>query len=366
MANAGTIVVGLIARTENFINGMKKSQGALNDFNKSFNNVKSMLSAGAIAYAFKGLADGVTAFSKATREGEDSVVAFTKALPVLGQIEESFHNMFVEVSGLGAKLEAVDKIMEVNKGTEALFKGFTNDKARLSGQKELNDAQKKYAATMEEIDRLESIQREAKRKDSSVVLQNLGAYKRQALEIYNLETNALKEKERLESIQAKKNAFSASGLSGLGESADNIGLNQFEVVELNLKKMGQWNSESKGLLGIYKESIEAKEKQLELEERAKGVIESIKTEEDLRLEKAKELQELFEKGLLTQDQYDRAKLLDKDTGGINAATSMKVSRSVSIQRLGIGGVTDKQAETNRLLQEQNQILKDTKAAMVMN
>jgi hypothetical protein len=132
---------------------------------------------------------------------------------------------------------------------------------------------------------------------------------------------------------------------------------------MNLKKQDAWNKSSQDLLDIYKKVVLEKEKQIELENKAKGIIESVKTKEEKRLEYVKEMEELKEKGLLTQAQYDSAINLNKDKG---SASAIEINRSVSIKGMAIGGVEDKQAETNRLLQEVNRTLKETKSILVMN
>jgi len=122
MATAGSVVVNLIANTANFTRGMNTASKKLSGFERSFRSVKSTLTAGAIGYTVKGVADGFTEVSKALRSGEDALYAFARALPVVGAIAESFYNLYLEIGGVNKQLEETAVRMEILTGINSVKK----------------------------------------------------------------------------------------------------------------------------------------------------------------------------------------------------------------------------------------------------
>lgn len=102
-------------------------------------------------------------------------------------------------------------------------------------------------------------------------------------------------------------------LARLAEYADNLGLDKYQQVELELRKNNNYTDGAKKYLDYLRETITAKEKELELSERAKDVYEKTLTPLEQYNNEIARLNELLEKKLITQETYSRAKKqMDED------------------------------------------------------
>ena len=92
----------------------------------------------------------------------------------------------------------------------------------------------------------------------------------------------------------------------------------------------------------------------------------------------KQMEQFFDEVDKRRDEYQRkavelgAGLLDEDDAtdsvgeAFGEASAMEVSRHVSVAGLSMGGMTDKQSETNSLLREQNRMISELESKLVMN
>ena len=346
MANP-TIVVGLIARVENFIKGMKKSQDALNGFNKGFQRVKSLMSAGVGAYMFKGLADGITSFSKATREGEDSIVAFTKTLPMLGQIEESFHNMFVEVSGLNKELEDASKL-------EARAKIFGEIQGRLEGAMSSASGKTKYDEAerkrQEGLSKLEQIRRqyvadyEKQMAGAVITSTKLGKVGWLTAEVTKTTENDVELQKKLTTEHERRLGLIQTYRDVLQKTYD------IDIKMLDQQKM-------LNVQGVRKKEIESD---------VNNVLDFIKTKRDKMNDDLLKIDALKRRGLLSEEQAGLASAKIRKEYMKEHAYSVEVGRNMSISGMSIGDKDNEAKTTNELLREQNRILNETKNLLVMN
>src|SRR3972149_5226315 len=120
MADAGTIIISLIARTAAFERGMKRSSSVLSKFERSFRTTQRMLTGGAIGYAVKGLAGGGANFLEALREGEDAGAAFSRGLPIVGSMVQSFENLYAQVGGFAGQMENLNLFVSAQEKLNSL------------------------------------------------------------------------------------------------------------------------------------------------------------------------------------------------------------------------------------------------------
>jgi hypothetical protein len=314
MASIGNMIVNLIANTGKFESNMKRAQGTLSNFEKSFRSMKQIMAGGAIVFAVKGLADGITSAHKAIREGGDPLYEFTKSIPLVGGLTESFHELLVEVSGVAAQLDAVNSLMSANSKIESLQSSIMADVAKMEGKGGQNEAEQKYLDTIKKIEEIESQMREAKRKDSSLTIANMETYKRKAKEIYDFELKLLENKE------------------------------------------------------AEKKAKEMEKQTKELESRADYYADSILTPMERQIKMQEEINMLRDKGLLTEEQARRASEMFSDKLGkrTSDATAMEIERGISVKALAIGGTGDKQDRANTLLAVISTDIKTLNQRMVMN
>jgi hypothetical protein len=314
MASIGNMIVNLIANTGKFESNMKRAQGTLSNFDKTFRSMKELIGAGVVGIAVRGFVDGITNASKAIREGDDAIYAFSKSIPIIGGLTESFHSLYVEVSGLAEQLEAVESLMSANSKIESLQSSIMADVAKMEGKGGQNEAEQKYLDTLKKIDEIESQMREAKRKDSSLTIANMETYKRKAKEIYDFELKMLENKE------------------------------------------------------AEKKAKEMEKQTKELENRADYYADSILTPMERQIKMQEEINMLRDKGLLTEEQARRASEMFSDKLGkrTSDATAMEIERGISVKALAIGGSGDKQDRTNTLLAVISSDIKTLNQRMVMN
>jgi hypothetical protein len=358
MATIGTMVVGLVAKTTQFEQGMKRAQSSLGSFEKTvralspatarfFMLLKNGAIAGAAAYAVKGLADALTAASIATRKGESGMLAFAKTLPLVGGFVSSFHAAYLELSGINEQLEiATQKTAAM--GSFSDIAQSVADKAATSTGNESTD--KKNQASIDKRKQIEALDK---------------AYQEYA------------------------------------KAASSAGYAEMSVFDEKLKAMKAINAEYERQVGMIESSAAAKQKERNAEyayehggkqnEQAMSIqLDLMSRIDDMKRQQSGMSQ--FRSGLLMQmeqmglgtkytedkdllkiiDEYERIQKemevkpeIKKTTPGDASFREVR-SSAVSVAGLSIGGTLDKQAETNRLLEEQNQLLRQMNANMVMN
>ena len=332
MANAGTIVVGLIARTENFEKGMRRGQNATKGFSaniqlmqRQMQQAQRFLLSGGILRGIQGIADGITAVHEALRKsdlnGLNLFSTFVDALPIIGSVNQSLDRMLKELTGIKEAEEGIDLFGKIQAEAEDLRKKTSNDLELANANSKDRDrilAKQKYLDKLEKIAKLEAVEAEA-RKSYPGVKQDFGKDRAKALELYNKQLDNLAN-QPLEKLQKV-----------------------LQGIENELKGIDEWTQ----MLADFANSADFTPKKYM--EMLKVVDEIHKTE----------------KALEERDKEKEPKIAEKEKL-LPDAHAIEVSRSVSIQGMSIGGVVDKQAETNRLLQDMNRILNETKNLLVMN
>jgi len=330
MANAGTIVVGLIARTENFEKGMRRGQNATKGFSaniqlmqRQMQQAQRFLLSGGILRSIQGIADGITAVHEALRKSnnQDLFGTFVDALPIIGSVNQSLDRMLKELTGIKEMEEGIDLFGKIQAEAEDLRKKTSNDLELANANSKDRDrilAKQKYLDKLEKIAKLEAVEAEA-RKSYPGVKQNFEKDRAEALELYNKQLDNLAN-QPLEKLQKV-----------------------LQGIENELKGIDEWTQ----MLADFANSADfTPKKYMEMLD----VVDKIhKTE----------------KALEERDKEKEPKIAEKEKL-LPDAHAIEVSRSVSIQGLSIGGVVDKQAETNRLLQETNRIINETKKLLAMN
>jgi DNA repair exonuclease SbcCD ATPase subunit len=98
----------------------------------------------------------------------------------------------------------------------------------------------------------------------------------------------------------------AEPLHHLGRKADELGLDEFEIAELEMRKQGKWTPENHEYLEFLKEVIRRKEEEIDLAQKAKQVTEQMLTPQEQFNRAVEELNRLLEKKLITEETYQRA------------------------------------------------------------
>lgn len=214
MSTVATMVVSLLAKTEQFEKSMNAATKKISAFQKEMQGIGRIAGIGGQAFAYAKIAadsmELATAIHEANREGEkfgDTLLEFVQSkIPMVGS---AIKGLAAEFSGLN---EAVEKAAGIDKAAEAgqrLSEGLRKEINVLrapEGYEKNADALNKYQDTLKEIGAYEAALR--KSGDGGVAGKTADAMRAQAKERYDLtikEIETLREKKRLEEeITAQK------------------------------------------------------------------------------------------------------------------------------------------------------------------
>lgn len=297
MATISNLVVNMIARTANFEAGMKRSKKSFTDFqkttSKSVESLSRIVSMGVIGQLTRGVVDGITEMHKAAKEGQSSLVAFAEALPILGQIEKSFANMYAEIAGVADVLRGAELAMKTLGERSTSLNSMHREYAILQAGDDANrlKALFKYQDAIEKIARQEKAMQEAKKLNPDIILPNFNADRLLALKIYRSE---------IEKIGEELNKISRQKMMAESEGIWNIRKGILDQIEDYKNRIAGMSEEMVNMISRMRDIGAPSE---EIEKMIKDVRE---------LEKV-------------QEQYNKM----KEAGQINPATDKDIRRRLS-------------------------------------
>lgn len=199
MATIGTLICNLIARTESFESGMKKSQNSLYNLTHSIASTqRSLLNLARIGFGgilmtqISRVANEVTAAHKAFAESEkgwrDYMNVIAESIPFFGRASRALREMIEEIRGTRKLKEMTksfdDLINKVSDLHEALSYKLKGIGLLPIEQTELN-VLREYEQTLKKINILEDEANRIKKQNPAFIMPNFEGMKTSALQIYS-------------------------------------------------------------------------------------------------------------------------------------------------------------------------------------
>jgi len=157
------LILNMIARTAQWVGPIKQAQRSVRELQEttadSAQSMNRLMRLGLASRVFTGLAEGVTEYHKAQREGTNALEMFVSKLPYIGNMSKAFNEMALEISGVAEEMERMASLSKMTGEHNTMYNKMERSYqlSLVSGDEEKKlQALYKYQDSLIAIDALEN------------------------------------------------------------------------------------------------------------------------------------------------------------------------------------------------------------------